>query len=131
MERLTVKSAVYDGEKHNVVAGIVCGAEIKDIFYRLTEIENILGDDYDLDRLRVIVNQCMTMREEVSQRFALTKNISIDRLKALVEADRNGRCVILLHDDDVYTIRGDIVNGIIKANCRNACKHPDELKTDL
>lgn len=62
---------------------------------RASEIEAILGDDYDLDRL-----------------------------KKLVEADRDGRCVVLLSDDDVYTIRGDIVNGIIKANCRDACKPP-------
>lgn len=62
---------------------------------RLCDIEDILGDNYDLDRLR-----------------------------ELVEADRDGRCVVLLSDDDVYTIRGDIVNGIIKANCRDACKPP-------
>lgn len=64
-------------------------------FDRLATIEDILSDEYDLDRLR-----------------------------ELVEADRDGRCVVLLSDDDVYTIRGDIVNGIIKANCRDACKPP-------
>lgn len=62
---------------------------------RLAALEDILGDGYDLDRLR-----------------------------ELVEADRDGRCVVLLSNDDVYTIRGDIVNGIIKANCRDACKPP-------
>ena len=74
--------------------------EIDDCIQRLTrlrllDIEDILGDDYDLNRLR-----------------------------ELVEADREGRCVVLLSDDDIYTIRGDIVNGIIKANCRDACKPP-------
>lgn len=69
---------------------------------RASEIEAILGDDYDLDRLR-----------------------------ELVEADRDGRCVVLLSNDDVYTIRGDILNGIIKANCRDACKSPESaLKGD-
>lgn len=69
---------------------------------RLAEIEDILGDDYDLEHLR-----------------------------KLVEADRDGRCVVLLSNDDVYTIRGDIVNGIIKANCRDACKPPESaLKGD-
>lgn len=57
---------------------------------RLAEIENILcGDEhekeYDLDRLRVMMNQCMSMREEVKERFRITANIPIDRLKELVE----------------------------------------------
>ena len=65
-----------------------------DAVRRLQEIENILGDDYDLDRLKVMVNQCMTMREEVSDRFRITKYIPVDRLRELVEADRDGRCYI-------------------------------------
>lgn len=71
---------------------------------RLAAIEDILGDDYDLDRLKVIVNQCMTMREEVSQRFSLTAKIPIDRLRELVEADRDGRCVVLPKDGMMYYI---------------------------
>lgn len=62
---------------------------------RLKAIEDILGDEYDLDRLSVMVNQCMTMREEVAQRFALTAKMPLDRLRELVEADRSGKCVIL------------------------------------
>ena len=61
----------------------------------LVTIEDILGEEYDLDRLSIMVNQCMTMREEVSQRFALTAKIPLDRLRELVEADRAGKCVIL------------------------------------
>ena len=65
---------------------------------RLAAIEDILcgdTDEYDLDRLRVLCNQRMTMREEVSQRFSLTAKISLDRLRELAEADREGRCVVL------------------------------------
>lgn len=69
----------------------------KQIYQRLLEIEDILGDDYDLDCLRVIVNQRMSMRDEVAKRFEITKNITVDRLRELVEADREGR-------------RGDIKN---------------------
>lgn len=54
-------------------------------------IEDILGDDYDFDRLKVIVNQRMTMREEVAERFRITKDVPVERLKELVEADRDGR----------------------------------------
>lgn len=62
---------------------------------RLAEIEDILGDDYDLGRLKVLVNQCMTMREEVAERFSITKDIPVDRLREMAEADRDGRCVVL------------------------------------
>lgn len=42
-------------------------------------------DDYDLDRLAVMCNQRMSMRDEVSQRFSLTKDIPLGRLRELVE----------------------------------------------
>ena len=57
--------------------------------HRLASIENILGDEYDLDRLSVMVNQCMTMREEVAERFSLTAKIPLDRLRELVELYSN------------------------------------------
>lgn len=61
MERLTEKRDTP------LVMSMWCGTsgELK-IYNRLAEIENILGEDYDLDRLR-----------------------------QLVEADRDGRCVVL------------------------------------
>ena len=61
--------------------------------HRLAAIEDILGDEYDLDRLR-----------------------------ELAQADREGRCVVLPPDDYTWTIRGDIIRGIIHANCRAAKK---------
>lgn len=71
---------------------------MRDLYYRLSQIEDILGDggdEYDLDRLSLLCNQRMTMREEVSQRFSLTAKIPLDRLRELAEADREGRCVVL------------------------------------
>ena len=65
------------------------------VYNRLKKIEDILGEEYDLDRLSVLCNQRMTMREEVSQRFSLTAKIPLDRLRELAEADREGRCVVL------------------------------------
>lgn len=64
-------------------------------YQRLAAIEDILGDNYDLDRLKVIVNQRMTMREEVAERFRITKDVPVERISELVEADRDGRCVVL------------------------------------
>ena len=55
MKRLTVKTGVYQDDGHREVAGMKCGVELKDIFDRLAAIEDILGDEYDLDRLRELV----------------------------------------------------------------------------
>ena len=85
MERLTVVT-----EDMWAIKG-----KIDEAVFRLAAIEDILGDDYDLDRLKVIVNQRMTMREEVAERFRITKDVPVERLKELVEADRDGRCVVL------------------------------------
>lgn len=89
MERLTIRKSDFTFPRRGSDA-----VSVLQCVDRLAAIEDILGDDYDLDRLKVIVNQCMTMREEASQRFSLTANIPIDRLKELVEADRDGRCHI-------------------------------------
>ena len=78
----------------------------KQIYKRLLEIEDILGDEYDLERLKVLVNQRMTMREEVAERFSITKDIPVDRLKWLVEADKNGMFIAVpcKVGDTVYVI---------------------------
>ena len=55
MKRLTVKTGVYQDDGHREVAGMKCGVELKDIFDRLVTIEDILGDEYDLDELREMV----------------------------------------------------------------------------
>lgn len=102
MERLTNKRlAIPPGQWQEVTPEDA--RELKDIpvpsmwelYYRLSQIEDILGDDYDLDRLSVMCNQRMTMREEVSQRFSLTAKIPLDRLREIAEADMEGRCVVL------------------------------------
>ena len=73
---------------------------MRELYYRLSQIEDILGDEYDLDRLSVLCNQRMTMREEVSERFSLTAKIPLDRLREIAEADREGRCVVLKTDKE-------------------------------
>ena len=75
---------------------------------RLAAIEDILCDgenEYYLDRLAVMCNQRMTMRDEVSQRISLTAKIPLDRLREIAEAEREGRCVVLpcKRDDVLWT----------------------------
>ena len=68
-----------------------------DLYYRLSQIVDILCDgtvEDGLDRLAVLCNQRMTMRDEVSQRFSLTAKIPLDRLREMAEAEREGRCLV-------------------------------------
>lgn len=70
------------------------GCSHRKTWERLKAIEDILGDDYDLDRLRVIANQRMSLRDEVAKRFKLTANIPIFKLKILIDAINDGRCEV-------------------------------------
>lgn len=84
-----------------------CG-EFNKLVDRLGTIEDILGDDYDLDRLRVIMDQRITLREEVAERWKLTGDIPLDRLAEIVRAEKEGRCVVLpcKQGDTVWRICG-------------------------
>ena len=86
MERLTERL-------ENGAINVKYASQHETAIHRLVTIEDILGDEYDLDRLR-----------------------------ELAQADREGRCVVLPPDDYTWTIRGDIIRGIIHANCRAAKK---------
>lgn len=77
---------------------------MRELYGRLSQIEDILCDDtdeYDLDRLSVLCNQRMTMRDELSQRFSLTAKIPLDRLRELVEMDSAG-CIPPCKIGDVF-----------------------------
>lgn len=98
-KRLALPPGVWQEVTHEEVRELqeIPAPPMRDLYYRLSQIEDILcdsTDEYDLDRLRVLCNQRMTMREEVSQRFSLTAKIPLDRLRELAEADREGRCVV-------------------------------------
>lgn len=66
---------------------------VQKILDRLFEIENLLCDDeyeteYDLDRLRVMMQQRLSLRDEVAERFRITKNIPLDRLREIVKNEK-------------------------------------------
>ena len=105
MERLTKKygSGIIP-HKFGIACSVYCDNcsvgsgncdDARNMIKRLAEIEDILGDDYDLDRLETMMTQCMSMREEVAERFKITSSISVERLRELVEAYKDGRCVVL------------------------------------
>lgn len=84
---------------------------------RLAEIEDILGNEYDLDRLKQLLDACKGLEpneiEESKVLIATQKDHEkMARLRELVEADRERRCAILSepmkpmiykpNDTDVY-----------------------------
>lgn len=71
---------------------------------RLKNIEKILGNDYSLDRLRELV-QAYREGRYIIMRDAERNGVA--RLKELSEADREGRCVVspCKVGDRLYTIR--------------------------
>ena len=83
MKRLTAMDRYWDGEEFWYDAMEPDVEQIDLVYNRLAAIEDIIGEDYDLDRL-----------------------------KELVEADRDGRCVVLpckLHDKVFF-----VENGCVK-----------------
>ena len=70
-------------------------AKVGELEKQLADIKNILGDEYDLDRLRVIMNQRVSLKEEVAERWKLTGDIPLGRLAEIVRAEKEGRIKIL------------------------------------
>ena len=81
---------------------------------RLAPIEDILGDDYDIDRLRELVEACKGLEpSEIAESKLLIATRKdpekLARMAELLEADRDGRCVVLpcKFGDPVYRIYDD------------------------
>ena len=75
--------------------------KLKIISSRLAAIEDILGNEYELDRLRELVEA------EKEDRYIIMKELrqaGVHRLTELAEADIEGRCVVLPKDGMVYYI---------------------------
>ena len=54
--------------------------------------------------------------------------VPLARLIELAEADKDGRVLILPHEDYTWSIRGDIAIGIVKANCHHAAEAEKAMK---
>lgn len=95
------KDTGLEPEEVNVIAGLASEncAKVAD------KIDQLLSDDKELEQYRALG--------------------PIDRLRELKQADDEGRCVVLPSDDYTWTIRGDIVRGIIEANCWAAKKEAE------
>ena len=102
VDRLAAYEATgLEPEEVNAIAGLASEncAKVAD------KIDQLLSDDKELEQYRALG--------------------PIDRLRELKQADDEGRCVVLPSDDYTWTIRGDIVRGIIEANCWAAKKEAE------
>lgn len=77
--------------------------DIEKIYNRLAAIEDILGDEYELDDLKT----AMWCKETVGMAFS-EDTAPVERLRELWFADKDGRCVVLpcKVGDTVYFITG-------------------------
>ena len=105
MERLTYRDA------HGGAWYSDAGTEA-DRLHFIADVEDILGDDYDLDWLRELCSHRMTMREDAAARMRLVGSIPLDLLRELVEADRDGRCVVQEYNpgDPVWVVERDEID---------------------
>ena len=100
-----MKRVTYDGNFCDIsmCTGFNCSrpCDQRKSWERLKAIEDILGDDYDLDRLREAVEkqaeyeQFMEKWKQVAEIAGAVKKVGAERAAELVEADREGRCVVL------------------------------------
>ena len=104
-------------------------------------IENILGDDYDLNRLREALEkqaeyeQFMEKWKQAVKIAGAVKDVGAERVAELVEADRDGRCVVYqsgypivshyCRDDDGLYIRE--VSGVVSQEESESMGVSDEL----
>ena len=85
MERLTERLK-------NGVINVKYASQHETAIHRLVTIEDILGDEYDLDRFRELVK---AYREERYIVLKEPRQAGVHRLSELAQADREGRCVVL------------------------------------
>ena len=102
MERLTERL-------ENGAINVKYASQHETAIHRLAAIEDILGDEYDLDRLRELLEACKGLEpSEIAESKLLIATRKdpekLARMAELVEADRDGRCVVLpcKVEDDVY-----------------------------
>lgn len=126
MKRMTYwcDNGMGGGEWRVNVKGVEENGEHVD---RLASIEDILGDEYDLDRLRELVEACKGLEpsEIVESKLLIATRKDpekLARMAKLVEADRDGRCVVLNGKDKRNKTIRDLVR-LIHWVCASVRKH--------
>lgn len=107
MERLT-KRKIVEGQNLAYISDENCfyvwsipKTFLGNAIERLAAIEDILGDEYDLDRLETIMSQRITLRKEVAEKMKLVGNISVDNLREIIDFEnKKGDTVWVIERDE-------------------------------
>ena len=70
---------------------------VEKVYNRLKKIEDILGDEYDLDLVQKLIQAYREGRYIILKE---PEQAGISRLRELAQADREGRCVVVPSDYD-------------------------------
>ena len=122
MERLTSKKTW-----ENASQDLASEMGYSYIWKRLAAIEDILGDTYDLDRLRELVEACKGLEpSEIAESKLLIATRKdpekLARMAELIEADQEGRCVVLNGKDKRNKTIRDLVK-LIHWVCTSVRNH--------
>ena len=71
---------------------LFCRNRLKD---RVADYEDTGLEPWEIERIRDAYGRGLSLRTESAKRLELIREIPTDRLSELVEADREGRCVVL------------------------------------
>ncbi len=94
----------------------------KEVWERLKQFEDAFGTPENAERVKLAF-----MGKSVYE-IKEFNGVPLARLIELAEADKDGRVLILPHEDYTWSIRGDIAIGIVKANCRHAAEAEKALQ---
>ena len=92
MKRMT---KIYPSGSYGIIG------DIDDAVHRLAAIEDILGDEYDLDLVQKLIQAYREGRYIILKE---PEQAGISRLRELAQADREGRCVVFQPGYDMVSI---------------------------
>lgn len=107
MERLTVKTGVYQNGKLEIIVGMKCGVEFKDIFDRLAAYEDTGLEPCDYSAMAHALEQAERAREDLTEMIRQIGATGLDRLRELAQADQEGKIPKYTIDDTIYDRFGD------------------------
>lgn len=117
MERLTERLG-------NKVINVKYASQHETAIHRLAAIEDILGDEYDLDLVQELIQAYREGRYIILKE---PEQAGVSRLRELAQADREGRCVVVpvKLGQPVYCLQDYFNDATMKSEKRVKCRLVD------
>lgn len=108
MERLTKRIGTFvyytKGKYEDTIPAECETQDVRNILSCLAAYEDTGLEPKEIERIVDAYGRGLSLRTESAQRLEMIREIPDDRLREIVEADRDGRCVVLPKDGMVYYI---------------------------